>query len=236
MSAPVRLAVFDIDGTLTRTNHVDNVNFRAVHAASLGTAAVDRHWGDFTHMTDRCINAEIFQRISGRPPREPEIEAIQQDFVACLRAAHAADAAAFAPVPGAAAVLAHLLEEAGWAVALATGGWGVSARFKLEVAGIEHRHLPGAFGHEFASREEIVGAAISRAADEHGVASFDRVVSIGDGVWDVVTARNLALPFIGIAEGDKAGELRRVGATQVLPDYGDLKVVVEILDTAEVPG
>ena len=235
MSGPDRLAVFDIDGTLTRTNRIDNVTFRAAHAAVLGEVNIDHAWGDFTHMTDRCINAEIFQRIAGRPPSETEIEEIQTDFVDRLRRAHAEDAAAFEAVAGAATVLAHLKEEAGWAVALATGGWGVSARFKLDVAGIEHARLPGAFGHEFVSREEIVGTAIARAAEAHGVASFKRVVSVGDGVWDVLTARNMALPFVGVADKDKAKDLKGAGAARVLSDYGDPAAVVEILDTAEVP-
>ena len=40
------LAVFDIDGTLTRTNKVDDVCFRAAHGAQLGGAGVADNWAE----------------------------------------------------------------------------------------------------------------------------------------------------------------------------------------------
>ncbi len=37
-------------------------------------------WGDFTHMTDSCINREIFERVLGRPPSPAEIATVQAAF------------------------------------------------------------------------------------------------------------------------------------------------------------
>lgn len=230
-----QLAVFDIDGTLTATNEVDVRCFLAAHKAHLGAAEVARHWGGFSHMTDKCINHEIFDRITGRPPEPAETEAIQTDFCARLRAEYDADASQFAPVAGAVAALSQLTGGAGWAVALATGGWGASARLKLELAGIDGACLPGAFGHEFFSRAEIVGAAIDRAKAAHRVDGFERIVSIGDGAWDVATARKMGLPFVGLTTRDDGETLRAAGAIHLLSDYTDLDALLDRLEHAEAP-
>lgn len=230
-----RLAVFDIDGTLTLTNRVDDRCFRAAHYARFGAAAVEKIWGNFSHMTDSSISREIFERIEGRPPQPSETRAIQDDFVARLHIEYAADATQFAPLPGAAPALGQLREAAGWEVALASGGWSESARLKLELAGIKPDALPGAFGDEFFSREEIVCAAVDRAAKTYDVDAFDRIVSIGDGAWDVATAHNLGLPFIGVTTENSGEVLRTLGAAHVLADYTDFDALLELLERAEVP-
>ena len=143
MTRPSALAVFDVDGTLTRTNAVDERCFYAAHAAALGADALNGEWGAFTHMTDSCINREIFERVRGRPPRPAEIDAIQVDFLARLQAEFEESPVQFDAVPGAAPALAHLVEAQGWAVAFASGGWGHSARFKLGRIGIEYQSPVG---------------------------------------------------------------------------------------------
>lgn len=235
MTRPSALAVFDVDETLTRTNAVDERCFYAAHAAALGADALNGEWGAFTHMTDSCINREIFERVRGRPPRPAEIDTIQADFLARLQAEFEESPVQFDAVPGAAPALAHLVEAQGWAVAFASGGWGHSARFKLGRIGIESDGWPGAFGHEFQSREEIVETAIDRAKTTHGVDGFARVVALGDGIWDLGTARNLGLAFIGIAEGARAAALRQAGAAHVLANYRDLDGFLALLDRAAVP-
>jgi phosphoglycolate phosphatase-like HAD superfamily hydrolase len=230
-----RLVVFDIDGTLTLTNQVDDRCFRAAHYARFGVAAVEENWGGFSHMTDSCINREIFERIEGRPPRSSEIRVIQDDFISRLRVEHAADANQFAPLSGASAIVAQLTGTAGWRVALASGGWRVSARLKLEFAGIESATLPGALGDEFLSREEIVATAVDRAKEFHGVKDFDRIVSIGDAAWDVATARNLGLPFVGVSPDNGGGNPHALGAAHMLADYTDFDAMLALLEQAEVP-
>ncbi len=235
MTRPTALAVFDIDGTLTRTNAVDERCFYAAHAAVLGTDALNGKWGAFTHMTDCCINREIFERVRGRPPSQAEIDAIQVDFLERLQAEWDENPVQFDAVPGAASAMAHLVAALGWAVAVASGGWGHSARFKLGRIGIDADTWPGAYGHEFQSREEIVKTAIDRAESTHGVEGFARIVALGDGLWDLRAAHNLGLAFIGIADGARAVALRQAGARHLIADYRDLDGLVALLDRAEVP-
>lgn len=233
--SPARLAVFDIDGTLTRTNEVDNDCFQAAHGALLGETAVADNWGGFSHMTDSCISRELFERTKGRAPLASETQTIQYDFIARLQSAHAAAAMRFAPVSGAATAMVRLREATGWDVALASGGWGISARLKLGLAGIDADTMPGAFGDEFFSREEILSTAINRAGKDYGVKAFDRIVSIGDARWDVTTARNLGLPFVGVSTDNDSEFSRSVGAANIIADYTDFDALLELLERAEAP-
>ena len=56
---------------------------------------------------------------------------------------------------------------------------------------------------EHVTREEIVTAAIMAAISRHG-GSPDRIVSVGDGLWDLKTAEALGLSFLGIGTGENA--------------------------------
>ena len=65
--------------------------------------------------------------------------------------------------------------------------------------------------------------------------SFERVVSVGDALWDVEAAAVLGIPFVGIAAGERAIALRQAGTTHVLPDLSDLTELSDALDRACIP-
>lgn len=60
--------------------------------------------------------------------------------------------------------------------------------------------------------------------------AFDSVVYIGDAVWDTRACRKLNIPFIGIAEGHDAENLRARGACAVFPDYDDLDAFLAAIE------
>ena len=126
------------------------------------------------------------------------------------------------------------LSASGWYVALATGGWGPSAKLKLRAANIIIDDDVLACADDGVSRADIVRLALERAEAWYN-RRFDRVVSIGDGVWDVQTAMNLELPFIGIGRGQRADRLRDAGADVVLPNYRDFVAFERALESAVMP-
>jgi phosphoglycolate phosphatase-like HAD superfamily hydrolase len=125
-------------------------------------------------------------------------------------------------------MLARLSQEPDWKVAIASGSWKAAAKLKLRAAGINPEQFPSAFADDGFSREEILKAAIVNAQHQYQLEDFDSVVSIGDGVWDVRTARNLSFPFLGIGVGDGADRLRQEGAEQVLKDLADYQEVLRV--------
>ncbi|MGB8509451.1 MAG: HAD family hydrolase, partial [Pyrinomonadaceae bacterium] len=231
----MNLAIFDIDGTLTATDAVDGECFVLALADALAINDVNTHWAQYPHTTDSGITAHIFRERFGREPSVAEVTKLQIRFIELLKTRRGVDVNLFAEINGAAAALDRLERDAAWAVALATGCWHASAALKLEAAGIEYRHLPAAFAEDGLSREEIVRAAHSRALSRHGVQKFERVVSVGDGVWDVRAARRLELPFLGVGNGERETTLRLAGASHVVKDFADYDFFAQSLCDARTP-
>ncbi len=203
-----------------------------------GPAAARADWSAAPHVTDSAIAHWLAPAYRGRPPHPDELDAHRARFLAHLEAELARDPAWFAPVPGATGLLGGL-RAAGWHVALATGGWGASARLTLAAAGLADDladggdEVPLASADDGLSREAIVRAAAARAGAPLG--AWGRVVSVGDGAWDVRTAAALGLPFVGVGAGSRATALRAAGAAVVLPDLRDRAAVEGALAAAPVP-
>jgi phosphoglycolate phosphatase-like HAD superfamily hydrolase len=194
-----RLVLFDIDGTLTATNAVDDECYCQAIAAELGLKVVDIKWATAPHITDTGIAHWLWTQHRNRPPSSDELSAVRTRFVALLEHQLASSQSRFRAVRGAGHAL-HRLRETGWTVAFATGGWGESARIKLRAAGIAFAGIPLACADD----------ALSRAA------------------------RRLALPFVGIAAGEKADRLKVAGASHVLADL-DYRALRGALLRATVP-
>jgi phosphoglycolate phosphatase-like HAD superfamily hydrolase len=225
----VDLVVFDVDGTLTATNEVDTRCFAWAFIEEFATP-IDTAWETYPHRTDSGIIRDNFFQRFGRAAIPAELLRFQARFILLLEREWHNQPAAFAEVAGAATAFARLKREQRWALAIASGGWQVSARFKLAKAGIAAAGIPAAFADDAEAREDIVRTAIARARD-HYACSFDRIVLVGDSDCDVAAAKRLEIPFVGIAAGDDA-VLRSAGAMQIVGDYTEYDAFVEALDRA----
>ena len=231
----MNLAIFDIDGTLTRTDHVDDICFVQALADAHAITEVSTDWAGYPHTTDSAITSHIFQERFNRAPEEAELLKFKSHFVRLLEDYWAKDSLLFGEIVGASLMLRRLNQEPEWRVAIASGGWRVSATLKLKTAGIEVNDYPAAFADDGLSREEILHTAVIKAQTLYRQNNIARVVSVGDGVWDVRTARNLRVPFLGIGSGEGEKKLRRAGATHVIKDFSDYSRLLECLVEADVP-
>lgn len=231
----MRLAIFDIDGTLTETNEVDSVCFVQAMTDAHAVVEMDTNWGGYAHTTDSYITREVLREHFGRAPEDAERDRFIGRFVSLLEESRSRDASLFGEVAGASNALARLRVEPGRAVAIATGCWRGSGLMKLSAAGLETGRVPAAFAEDGVSREEILLAALRRARECYGRESFDRVVSVGDGLWDVSAARNLGFAFVGVGGGTRAAMLREAGASHVIEDFKDYGRLLRCLDEAKVP-
>lgn len=226
------LAIFDVDGTLTRTQAIDADCFIRALALELEIGAAETDWSAYLHTTDLGIAQEILERRRGRRATEAELARLRAGFARLLAEAADADASAFVEIAGAGALVASLRTSTAWAAAIATGGWRDCALLKLARAGIDAVGLPAAFAEDGPAREAIVSAALARAGGPEG---FARVVCVGDAVWDARTARQLHLPFVGVAINGRAMALRSEGVTEIIPDLRDPDAVLHALALARVP-
>jgi len=217
----MKLALFDIDGTLTETNEVDDKCFVRAFAASHQITDIETDWTKYNHVTDSGIASEIFNQRLGRSPNEEDFLTFKSRFVENLNEFAFKDKTLFAEVSNAKVMLEKLKLEKNWVIALATGCFYDSAKLKLEKAKIHIKDFPIGTADDAISREGILQTAIEKSLEKYGLKKFEKIVSIGDGVWDVRTAKNLNLDFIGIASGKRAEALREEGANHIIKDFRD---------------
>jgi len=231
----MKLVVFDLDGTLTATSAVDETCFVQAFADSLDIHRLSTNWLDYAHATDSSVTMQTFLRQFGREPESTETSKVVERFVELLSNHHELDSSLFAEVPGATAFLTELQQNPDWGIALATGGWKRSAEFKIRTAGLPLTGFPSAFAEDGPSRESIVRTAIDRASTWYQCREFERIVSVGDALWDIKTARHLNLPFLGVAAEPRATILRNNGARHVVEHFLDPVQCLRWLGDAIVP-
>ena len=217
MSRDCPLIVFDIDGTLTESVSVHVTAFVA-SLERFGFTRINTDWGSYKHISDSYIFHAQMEAHEDREPSDAERERFESIFDATY--VETVGDRRTTSTPGASALLGRL-DRAGIPFCFATGSFRSAAEAKLGVfAGVEC--LPVlATASEALSRQEIVGLAIAKACAKHGVASFGRILSIGDGLWDLRTAVSLGLDFVGVAHGAHRERLVAEGAKDVVESFAD---------------
>jgi phosphoglycolate phosphatase-like HAD superfamily hydrolase len=223
----MKLVMFDVDGTLTNTYVSDENEFVRAIREVLGLPDINTDWASYQHVTSEGVLNEIALAQLGRPVSREESRAVQRRLVELLRGAGVAE------IPGAAAFLQRL-PGLGYAVALASGDWELSARHKLTAASLPVDGLPAAFCDASPERMEIMRHSLRRALRHYGCPSFARIVYVGDASWDVQASRELGWGFVGIAAGPKPSQLRALGARHVFPDYLKSEAMLSALDAASI--
>jgi phosphoglycolate phosphatase-like HAD superfamily hydrolase len=231
----MKLIVFDFDGTLARTSGVDGECFIQAFDEALQIRNFSTSWTDYEHVTDEGVTREIFMQQLGRHPHSAEKEKVIDHFLSLLVSRCDSNRLEFSEVPGAASLVNALRHSGEWAVALATGAWRRSVEFKIQRAGLPITDIPSAFAEDGPSRESIVLTAVERASVHYREQRFERIVSVGDALWDVRTARKLGLPFLGIADEPRASALRKDGASHVVEDYRNAAQCLQFFEEARTP-
>jgi len=183
----VRLALFDIDGTLLDSCAADAACYRRAVEPLVGVIGDD--WSRFNDITDEGILRELL----GRIPSDDERASVQRTLVRLLAEC------AIEPMPGVREFIEAIERDDGWRGALATGAWECSARQKLRAAGIDVA-WPFASADDSPIRATIARIAIARACDAYGC-DFDGIVLVGDSEWDRVTAETLGIGFVHLNAG-----------------------------------
>jgi phosphoglycolate phosphatase-like HAD superfamily hydrolase len=136
MAPSARLIIFDVDGTLTDTTGVDDECYRAAVAEALGVDAAVVDWAGALHVTDAGILRYLWSTYGSGTPSDADYNRARSGFLKRITTAAETHGVRFGAVLGAGAALAAA-RHTGWRTAVATGGWGPSARLKLRMAGID---------------------------------------------------------------------------------------------------
>ena len=232
MSAPARLLLFDVDGTL-------------VNAGGAGRRAVERalriHVGELDRslvrlrldgMTDRLIVREVLQAL-GRPFDDALYDRVLGDYVRFLR--EEINGPGYRVLPGVAALLGALRNR-GAVMALCTGNVEEGARVKLSRGGLDGYFGWGeeaicGFAADGEARQHVVEAALRRAARRLGRPLHPgEALIIGDTPRDVEAARRAGVRVLAVATGRfSVEELTACRPDRVLPSLDGESVADLIL-------
>ena len=231
----MKLAIFDIDGTLVNTNEIDTICFLDAFTQEFGISDVNSNWSEYSAVTDSAISQQIFQTKLQRNPSKNELLRLENRFVDLLAKAEQKNQGLFTPISGALVMFDRLKLDSNWRIAIATGGWYTSALFKLKTATFDIGNIPLASANDGLTRDDIVNLSILKAKQEYNIENFSKIVSIGDGIWDVKTTAKLDLGFVGISQVQTQKKLFQAGAKDVLTNFEQVSNFQQILEQAVVP-
>ena len=210
--------LFDIDGTLLYSDRIDSQCFADSYAVVFGRPFPSIDWSQYPQVTDHVIFGTVFRRHFGREATQEERQVFETHYLGALRAQRRKTPGRFREVPGAGDLWAELSESTDYIPGIATGGWREPARIKLAHVGIPPDPPYAGYADGMETREAILQMAIDRVRRDHQI---ERVVYIGDAVWDVHTTRQMGIPLIGIRHRGDHEVLRTAGADHVITDFRD---------------
>lgn len=215
------ILVLDIDGTLTDSVPMHQAAFLAAMLA-LSLPGLDTNWGNYPHHTDTGILAHALDT-GGRAPLPPAaLRAFEDDIDRHF--ALALTQHGLREIAGARAFVREAAA-AGWGVVFATGGVRRVSQRKLQAVDIPYEEAMLVTASEHASRTDLVAQAVARARQRYDLAAPRRILSVGDGRWDLEVAQHLGLEFIGVGKPPQADVLVARGATV----FADLREALAVL-------
>ena len=189
-----KLAVLDIDDTLTKSGekHTKSLLFAMKH---FGITQVDTDWRNYKNAADSYIFSVNYEKTHGKDfsfDLIPEFEEIMTE--------HFLTFPDTTEITGAQKALQSLIQDSNYAICFATGSILQPALLKLQQALITMIPEILESSNTIFAREDIVTSAIQKAKKYYHVDSFDTIISFGDALWDVTTAKNLGIHFVGVNE------------------------------------
>ncbi len=222
----MRLILFDIDGTLVKTQGAGRESTRLAMIEVFGTcgALAAHHFGgktDWQSLTDLLHEVGVsYAEIERQLPAynaaiERQLSAIigQYDVLSC---------------PGAVDLVESLHQRSDVGLGLVTGNVSRTAPIKLRAAGINPAWFPvGAYGNEAMERDKLPALAVARAAEHYRYPFAPQdVLVIGDTVADITCARAIGASVVAVETGwCQPGELAAAQPDYLLRDLTEFSTI-----------
>lgn len=219
MANPLRLAVFDCDGTL-----VDSLNVIAAAAAeaftSLGLPVPE------ASRVQAFIGLPLIEALDRLAPEGADRESLRDHYIEAYRAL-IADPAMHEPLYDGAAAALDVIEAAGVLLGIATGKGRRGLDAVLDRHGLSGRFVTLQTSDSGPGKPNP--AMLLAAMSEAGVAPGETVM-IGDTTFDITMAANAGVAAIGVGWGYHAqSELSAAGAAFLASDFTQIPPAVERL-------
>ncbi|WP_422089309.1 HAD family hydrolase [Tenacibaculum ovolyticum] len=186
------LIIFDIDDTLTKSENQHQTAFVNT-MINFGITEINKNWKSYKNVTDSYILKQNFETNFEKDFDISFIVEFEDKMTTLfLKESETVE------IEGAKKVVDFFMRETDYAICFATGSLLKPALIKLAQANINFVPDLVESANSIYTREDIVKSAINKAKKYFQVKEFENIISVGDGIWDLKTARNLGVHFLGI--------------------------------------
>lgn len=210
------LYIFDIDGTLTDSIPTYLKVITKV-LADIGLKDIDTDYDNYLHHTDRYALEYNYERNFGK--KTPENLRYELDN---LLAEELSKHNPVIEIPGARIALLNLQEQ-GIPFAYGTGAFPKATVIKMVDANIPFIPEVLATSITSVSRVGFVKEAIEKSKTYYNTTSFEKIIAVGDGLWDLKAAQELDIDFLGVGIKNKE-ILFANGCTEWIEDFKEFNV------------
>lgn len=187
------LIVLDIDGTLTDTVDIHQSAFKK-SLNLIGVKEFNDKFGSYRHHTDSFIAKVIYETNTSKKFDKKTSQVFENHLYEII------SETTINEITGAKNFVNHIENQTDFGICYATGSMYLPAKHKLEKIGLNFTLDLLVASNEIEEREKIVEAAIEKSLKHYKVDRFERIITFGDGIWDLLTAKNLSLEFVGIGK------------------------------------
>ena len=186
------LIVFDIDDTLTKSETQHQTAYINT-MLDFGITEINKDWKTYQNVTDSYILKVNYEANFNKKFDFSLIPEFEKKMTASMLALSKTE-----EIKGASAIVDFFMKETDYAICFATGSLLKPALIKLAQANINFVPDLVEASNVIYTREDIVKSAIEKAKKYFNIPEFKNIISVGDGIWDLKTARNLGVHFLGI--------------------------------------
>jgi len=226
----MRLALFDIDGTLLNSGGLGRASMQRALGMVFGSPGNPAYRYD--GKTDKQIVRDVM-RLEGHSDEhiDSRMEKLIELYLEGLRTGAKSGKFNVRPLEGVPELLDALEAREDVVLGLLTGNVEPGARTKLTAAGINpDRFRVNAFGSDHEHRPELPAIAQRRASETLGLdIAADRLIVIGDTPADIECGRALGAKAIGVASGHYTVE--QLEAHNPYAVFPSLKNTQQVLET-----
>jgi len=227
----VKLVLFDIDGTMLKSEGVGRASMESALREVFGTHGSDQYRYD--GKTDKQIVREVMKS-AGQADEviDERMDSVMEHYVGGLDERIGSGDYKVRTLPGIPELLDALERRNDIVLGLLTGNIREGARRKLAAAGVDFgRFRINAFGSDDEHRPNLPAIAQQRAKESLGLnLEGDRMYVIGDTPADVACGRDLGARAIAVATGHySVDDLRAHDPFAVFEDLSETEKVMEAI-------
>jgi FMN phosphatase YigB (HAD superfamily) len=182
--------IFDIDGTLVQTSDFEGYYYIQAIKHVFGDVDITDNWGLYKNVTDVGILKQIMEE--NKIQDKSIIPKIQKKFGEYIRN-YLENGGRCDPIKGAVDFFKKYRLKKKYTLGIATGGWGHTAKLKLQYAGFDIQDIILTSCDDHDERVEIMKQCLNKLGG-----SNNNAIYFGDGDWDQNACQQLGWKFVGV--------------------------------------